>query len=313
MYLVPIEFTRENLSGIFGSISIACWVIVFVPQIYENFYRKSAEGLSLLFVVLWLAGDVFNLLGAMMQHLLFTMIILAAYYTVADIILWGQCLWYDNEKKVDPIHLSPANPMNENVLQDVFNERQPLLNNTNGQANTLLNVDEDSRTQAIDTLIQIEEEQDELIPKNSLYNFFIVICVVLAGFISWYITYCNKMSNGIPEKSPVDETPVEVNVLAQLFGYLSAALYLGSRIPQILLNFKRKSCEGISFLFFLFACIGNITFILSVIVISSDPTYLMVNSSWLLGSSGTLIMDFVIFGQFFAYGVGKAINLDSPV
>ncbi|CAB4256615.1 similar to Saccharomyces cerevisiae YBR147W RTC2 Protein of unknown function [Maudiozyma barnettii] len=312
MQFVPIEFSPENLSGMFGSISIACWVIVFVPQIYENFYRKSAEGLSLLFVVLWLAGDVFNLLGAMMQHLLPTMIVLAAYYTVADIILWAQCLWYDNEKKVDPIHLSPANPMNENVLQDVFNERQPLL--SNGQASNLLDVNEDSRTRAIDTLIEIEEEQDELSQSNNLYNCFIVLCVVLAGFISWYVTYCSKMSNGGNDhKIPVKPRPVEVNVLAQMFGYLSAALYLGSRIPQILLNFKRKSCEGISFLFFLFACIGNITFILSVLVISSDPTYLMVNASWLLGSSGTLVMDFVIFGQFFSYGVGKSVSLDSQV
>lgn len=108
---------------------------MFVPQIYENFYRKSSDGLSLLFVILWLAGDVFNLMGAVMQHLLSTMIILAAYYTVADIILLGQCLWYDNEEKpaVDPIHLSPANPINENVLTDVFNEQQPLLNPQAGQ------------------------------------------------------------------------------------------------------------------------------------------------------------------------------------
>lgn len=311
MQLVPIEFTSENVSGIFGSISIACWVIVFVPQIYENFYRKSAEGLSLLFVVLWLAGDVFNLLGAMMQHLLPTMILLAAYYTVADIILWAQCVWYDNEKIVDPIHLSPANPMNENVLQDVFNERQPLL--ANGEANTLLNVSEDSRTQAIDTLIEIEEEQENLEGGNMLYNLFIVFCVIAAGFLSWYITYCGKVINDDKQpKTPVTPEPVEVNVLAQMFGYLSAALYLGSRIPQILLNFQRKSCEGISFLFFLFACIGNVTFILSVISISLDHTYLLVNASWLLGSSGTLLMDFIIFIQFFAYGVGKPVQVNNP-
>lgn len=309
MQLVPIEFTPDNVSGMFGSISIACWVIVFVPQIYENFYRKSAEGLSLLFVVLWLAGDVFNLLGAVMQHLLPTMVLLAAYYTVADIILWAQCLWYDNEKKVDPIHLSPANPMSENVLQDVFNERQPLL--SNGHASTLLNVEQDSRTQAIDTLIEIEEEQEELEKSNSLYNSFIVLSVVLTGFISWYITYCSrKLSGSLPEpKKP----PFEINLLAQVFGYLSAALYLGSRIPQILLNFERKSCDGISFLFFLFACIGNLTFILSVVVISTDAKYLFVNASWLLGSSGTLIMDFIIFIQFFAYGIKNKTNIQSSV
>ena len=52
---------------------------------YENFKRKSLEGLSLTFIVLWLAGDVFNVLGAVLQGVLPTMIILAVYYTLADI------------------------------------------------------------------------------------------------------------------------------------------------------------------------------------------------------------------------------------
>lgn len=57
----------EALSGICGSISIACWVVVFSPQIIENFRRGSAEGLSIVFIVIWLAGDVFNILGAILQ------------------------------------------------------------------------------------------------------------------------------------------------------------------------------------------------------------------------------------------------------
>ena len=116
--MVPIVLNSQTVSGITGSISIACWIIVFVPQIYENFYRHSADGLSLLFVVLWLLGDIFNLLGAVLQGLLPTMIILAAYYTLADIILLAQCLFYGNEENVDPVHLSPANPINERVLED---------------------------------------------------------------------------------------------------------------------------------------------------------------------------------------------------
>lgn len=300
MQLVPIEFNAQNVSGIMGSVSISCWVIVFVPQIYENFYRKSSDGLSLLFVVLWLAGDVFNLVGAMLQHLLPTMIILAAYYTVADIILLAQCLWYDTEKEeeIDPIHLSPANPMNENVLQDVFNEQQPLL--VSGQPNVI---------ESFDGRIQggIDENEDvEKKEKNMISDVAIVFIVIFAGFITWYISYCTKPAP--PVKTPSD-TVNEINFLAQLFGYLSALLYLGSRIPQILLNFKRKSCDGISFLFFLFACLGNITFIFSVLSISLDYKYLVLNSSWLLGSSGTLIMDFIIFVQFFAYGRNsKAVN-----
>ncbi|CAG60520.1 uncharacterized protein GVI51_I07513 [Nakaseomyces glabratus] len=297
---VPVVWDSQAVSGIAGSVSIACWVVVFVPQIYENFYRKSADGLSLLFVVLWLAGDVFNLVGAMMQHLLLTMVILAAYYTAADVILLIQCLWYDNEEKLDPIHFSPANPINENVLQDVFNEHQPLL--TSGEPTRGSEAENNSRSQAIEALLEADEQKTK---RSNLFNdFTIVALVILGGIVSWYVSYCAN-----PPEPIVGEPDVEMNMLAQSFGYLSAVLYLGSRVPQILLNFKRKSCEGISFLFFLFACLGNTTFIISVLAISTDYRYLLVNASWLIGSSGTLVMDFIIFIQFFAYGTSKPIEL----
>lgn len=300
MQLVPIEWSAQNISGISGSISIACWVIVFVPQIYENFHRKSAEGLSLMFVILWLAGDVFNLVGAMLQGLLPTMILLAAYYTLADIILLVQCLWYGKEEKVDPVHLSPANPINESVLQDVFNEEQPLLPHANRGRQEDVNADD---FQPLGVFMEAGSSS-----KRYFNDTVIVSAVVLGGFLSWYISYCNS-----PKQSEPYDPDLSMNWLAQLFGYLSAVLYLGSRVPQILLNFKRKSCEGISFLFFLFACLGNTAFILSVVVVSWDPNYLMVNASWLVGSSGTLFMDFIIFIQFFAYGKGSPSYVENSV
>jgi hypothetical protein len=69
-----IKLDIEALSGICGSISIACWVVVFSPQIFENFRRSSAEGLSVVFIVIWLVGDIFNILGAVLQGVLPTMV-----------------------------------------------------------------------------------------------------------------------------------------------------------------------------------------------------------------------------------------------
>ncbi|CAI6394922.1 BFH_HP2_G0003190.mRNA.1.CDS.1 [Saccharomyces cerevisiae] len=280
MKLIPIILNAKNLSGMAGSISICCWIVVFVPQIYENFRRQSAEGLSLLFIALWLLGDIFNVMGAMMQNLLPTMIILAAYYTLADLILLIQCMWYDKEKKsilqevkknVDPVHLSPANPINETVLQDVFNEYGPLLPRIE---------EEDSQSYSsleLGRRIVVKERE------NFFNDFLIVSGLLIAGILSWYISYCSGLDNG----------------------YLSAILYLGSRIPQIVLNFKRKSFEGVSFLFFLFACLGNTSFIISVLSVSMDPEYLILNASWLIGSAGTLLMDFTVFIQFFLYAKPK--------
>jgi hypothetical protein len=131
-----------------------------------------------------------------------------------------------------------------------------------------------------------------------------------------------------------------MDTLGQVFGYLCAAFYLGSRLPQLLLNFRRKSTEGVSLLFFLFACIGNLTYVLSILAYSpvcrgsseavtvrlashhSHPRcrpgeaaaiygrYILVNLSWLIGSLGTLLLDMAIFVQFFLYRDAKADDED---
>ena len=52
---------------------------MYTPQILENYQLQSGEGLSVLFVLIWLAGDICNLLGAGIAGLIPTVIILAVY------------------------------------------------------------------------------------------------------------------------------------------------------------------------------------------------------------------------------------------
>ncbi|CAI8509989.1 unnamed protein product [Hanseniaspora opuntiae] len=184
---------------------------------------------------------------------------------------------------------SPASPFNEKMkilMNRIFGgyepadttELQPLLSNT---TKTTL--------------------QKENIIVKRIKEMLIVCAVVIIGILSWYITYISKPDH---HKVPLDDR-VSFNITAQFFGYISAVFYLASRLPQIFLNIKNKSTDGISFLFFLLACLGNITFVLSVLSISLDKKYILVNLSWLIGSSGTLFMDFLILCQFFYYGEKK--------
>lgn len=41
---------------------------------HQNYVSKSAEGLSITFIVIWLAGDALNAAGAWFQGLLWTMV-----------------------------------------------------------------------------------------------------------------------------------------------------------------------------------------------------------------------------------------------
>lgn len=300
----PIIIDAQAVSGITGSISLACWIIVFAPQIYENFRRKSSEGLSLLFIILWLAGDVFNVLGSVLQGLLPTMIILAVYYTLADIVLLWQCLIYGHGEKADYRHLSPANPLNEDVLETALSRED--------RTNTIFSDDEDLEGGTSDTTNTGNESKisDTM---SIFFKTLMVSLVIFAGLAGWYISYVKDAHRGKKHhsgKHKHDPQHLVYDPLAQFFGWLCAVFYLGSRVPQILLNFQRKSCEGISFMFFLFACLGNLTYVISILAIDTSWYYLWVNSSWLAGSLGTLALDFTIFVQFFLYSENEDAKYD---
>ena len=61
------------------SYHLNCRIVVYSPQIIENYQLQSGEGLSLTFVCIWLLGDITSLCGATLAHLLPTMILLAVY------------------------------------------------------------------------------------------------------------------------------------------------------------------------------------------------------------------------------------------
>ncbi|KAK3340690.1 PQ loop repeat-domain-containing protein [Neurospora tetraspora] len=391
----------EAISGILGSVSIACWVVVFSPQIIENFRRSSADGLSIQFIIIWLTGDVFNILGAVLQGVLPTMLILAIYYTIADVVLLGQCFYYrgftwrDEVAIVDEVVESDGDSRKnkrkgrgdgsrregENLGSGSGpDERTALLGGAGGErgnagvassaasatTNTTLTPHHGHHlgpydgtrerrgswshlSPAVPLVDPAELEADILHRRRGrngnrsrtsassggptklqsfLFNMLAILMVCAAGVMGWFLSreyYPQQQpSTELPSSDPKDgdlpKTGVEFSFWGQIYGYLSAILYLGSRLPQLLLNFRRKSTEGVSMLFFLFACLGNLTYVLSILAYDGSSEcaagpgdceageegkiywrYVLVNGSWLAGSAGTLLLDGAIFMQFFLY------------
>ncbi|RPB03510.1 PQ-loop-domain-containing protein, partial [Choiromyces venosus 120613-1] len=286
-----LDIDARAISGITGSISIACWIVVFSPQIIANFRRGSAEGLSLAFLIVWLAGDVFNVLGAVLQGVLPTMAILAVYYTLADIVLLFQCLYYNRINSRSPTL-----------------ETESLLPISNESANVVDGSHLSPATPLLDPSKEPIRTEPQGLMKSIFFNAFTIFIVCLAGVFGWWIS--NRYSDNSDPPTEGDGDDLSFSVLGQTFGYFCAVLYLASRVPQIILNYRRQSCEGISLLFFLFACIGNMTYVVSILAYvphSKDQPreeyrrYIAVNASWLLGSVGTLFLDLIIFAQFFWY------------
>lgn len=302
------------------------------------------------------------------------MIILAVYYTLADIVLLGQCFYYRGFTLWDELDTTergrPTSGYDDCSTENGERhhpptERTALLGNGYGNGHIHTNGgyyassgdhQHHQRFPHVDGthLSPATPFVDPLPPPSSaegvgpsrparrlsalqttILNTFAIALVCAAGVLGWYVSNTAARSGKHHHKDTKQPDPdaLSFDILGQVFGYLCAVLYLGSRLPQLLLNFRRKSTEGVSLLFFLFACIGNLTYVLSIFayspvcggggggdagqeeqaLASKKPCcqpgeaaaiygrYILVNLSWLLGSLGTLLLDMAIFVQFFLY------------
>ncbi|KAF8643913.1 hypothetical protein AX16_008929 [Volvariella volvacea WC 439] len=112
----------------------------------------------------------------------------------------------------------------------------------------------------------------------------------------------------IPTPPPHQSPPSTERILGRVFAWLCTTLYLTSRLPQIWKNYTRKSVEGLSIYLFVFAFLGNVFYVSSIL---SSPqmhdsphrasAFLKESIPYLLGSGGTLMFDITIVTQSFIY------------
>eukprot|EP00818_Percolomonas_sp_WS_P002436 CAMPEP_0117439920 /NCGR_PEP_ID=MMETSP0759-20121206/2810_1 /TAXON_ID=63605 /ORGANISM="Percolomonas cosmopolitus, Strain WS" /LENGTH=265 /DNA_ID=CAMNT_0005231643 /DNA_START=526 /DNA_END=1323 /DNA_ORIENTATION=- len=93
------------------------------------------------------------------------------------------------------------------------------------------------------------------------------------------------------------------HILGIIAAWISGILYFTARIPQVYLNFKRKSVEGLSFPMFFCAVMGNLCYGIGVLLpgIPDWKRFIIEVFPYILGSLFTVFMSFVIVLQFFIY------------
>nr|VZI26004.1 unnamed protein product [Spirometra erinaceieuropaei] len=107
--------------------------------------------------------------------------------------------------------------------------------------------------------------------------------------------------------SPFYPTPLAY--AGYILGWFSSLMYLSSRFPQILQNWRRASTEGLSIFVFMFALIGNASYGLQIFLTSTDTLFLLHSLPWILGSLGVLLLDLVILFQFYVFRRRQQSNL----
>ncbi|KAJ6678545.1 SEVEN TRANSMEMBRANE PROTEIN 1-RELATED [Salix viminalis] len=91
------------------------------------------------------------------------------------------------------------------------------------------------------------------------------------------------------------------SAFGQWLGWLMAAIYMGGRIPQIWLNIKRGSVEGLNPLMFIFALVANLTYVLSIVVRTTEWDSIKPNMPWLLDAAVCVLLDLFIIMQYIYY------------
>ncbi|CAO3701196.1 unnamed protein product [Rhizopus stolonifer] len=226
-------------STIAGYLSILIWIVVFIPQLHENYCRKSGEGLSLVFLLIWLVGDILSMIGVVIEKLMLTMFLLTLWYTVADVCLIWQVIYYGKVTHYQ----------------------------------------------------KLKQDEDEQIMTGTVFwiNLIGSIIVITLITISCCLYYFKSFS--------IDPS-VWYSGLSQWMGWTSAMFYIGSRLPQIIKNWKQQSTEGLSSGMFICTLLGNLLSTLSIFLNSTEKSYILKNLPWIIGSLGTVVFDIMIFLQF---------------
>jgi len=86
-----------------------------------------------------------------------------------------------------------------------------------------------------------------------------------------------------------------------VLGWASSIFYIIGRFPQLYLNYRRKTTEGLSMLMYIFTILGNTFYLLSVLAFSLEPDYIYTNLPWIFMIVITVLMDFVVLYQFRYY------------
>ncbi len=301
---------RSRLSSIAGSIALACWLVLIFPQLIEMFRVRDVGGISPLFLLSWAIGDMANVTGALWAGLLPEVILSAVWFLFADIstLLCYFYLLYSHPKRRKSA-VSDSEAVTESDRQPLLAETrveevvEPATGGDYGEEsqNEPLHAQQSRKSLQSKTSLRrrYSSTVDDVVMEPERHSVLVrygipILFVVSAGVVG---SFCSP--NGGGKKSTTPSTNNSAG--PQICGYISAVMYLTSRIPQIIRNYQKKSCKGLSLLFFMLSTLANFSYGMQILVYGSDWEYIRLNLSWILGSIGTIFEDFVIYLQFYLY------------
>ncbi|KAJ2895524.1 hypothetical protein GGI21_005143 [Coemansia aciculifera] len=311
------------LSDVFGYISFGCWLFVLLPQLWLNYQRKSSDGLSLGFILMWLAGDFTDWFGAYVGRLLLPAILIALYFVVTDIVLLAQMFCYrKSDDEIFGAAQLPEGAEHPPLLvrrgrracrfSGPERTKQRMAEYREAERAALLErgvfTQADSSASSYGTLAAASIASKKPSALQSLRALGTTENTRAVG--TSLLVLVALLGSGIGTRIFLDHYPQHVtDVVSQVFGYISAAMFFVAYIPQIAWNFTAQSTEGLSVGMFIFTVLGNVTYCMSILAMSTERDYLVAYAPWLAGATGTLGFECLILWQCYFYSKSREDSL----
>ncbi|KAK1993845.1 hypothetical protein LX36DRAFT_585511 [Colletotrichum falcatum] len=243
--------SRDDASEILGSVSMAAFLCLLLPQLAANYRLKSADSLSMAFLFIWLLGDVTNLLGGLANHIAPASIAVTGYLCFSDTTLICQCLYYNSKRRIyddddDDDDDSPPSPTTSPA-----DDRQPLL----GPLPSAREPGPPGHPRGVDGEPAATLRDDKKVPAQAArtfhdwrFNLACVLAVHVLGVTGWFVLRTAGLLGG--ERPPGSVSVTDMRGISEsvgsALGVVGAVCYLCARIPQIIKNYRAKSCEASS-------------------------------------------------------------------
>ncbi|QSS63632.1 vacuolar membrane PQ loop repeat protein [Histoplasma capsulatum] len=329
---IPLTL-REAASGVLGSICLACWIFLLIPQLIENYKRGSADAVSITFLFVWFVGDIANLIGSLWAHLVPVIIAIAVYFCFADGILICQCLYFNvknarleaalaartrkygcdrrrtlssgtvaDESDAESDASDPTTPLLSRRMSENLGISASASSAARRRRSSASARRRHSHPYVPDSLTKILEETE---PGNTwVKNTLSILGICAVGTAGWAIAW----QSGVWQPTATEQRE-KMAVGAQVFGYLSAVFYLGFASVPMAYRLGTKWIEH-GYLRLSKITVKNLA---KILFHSTEKGYFLKNLPWLIGSLGTMVEDVVIFVQFRIYSVQYADSSSSAV
>ncbi|GCE98138.1 hypothetical protein ZYGM_001995 [Zygosaccharomyces mellis] len=252
-----------------GVASFALSFVSLFPQIIETYRDKTVAGLSPLFLLAWVCGDITSLVGAILTNQLTFQILLALYFLLNDLLVCGQYYYYGILH-----HNQLATPGHESKTS--FQDRTQ-----NSEDNHYYSPTQPSRS-------------------PNLWQRFLSLFFLIGISNALPLVHQQSGNEQSPPTLPSPESP-----LGTTLSWIGASFYVGARIPQLIKNYKRKSTNGISPLLFGTTLLCNLTYNFSILsscdfINSTNKRAFLWNAApFIVGSAGTVAFDIMYFYQHY--------------